>query len=144
LVLIGDCGLRIGGLPIAASQSSIQSAILNPNPQSPIRRSAIRNPQYAIDARSLRFFVIFFERRERARRFAQRFTMIVERKVPNVEGERAARRLLLDDDGNRAAFDAVAETDCASASETRVPESLQHPESDSTTGSPEGPRDRQP
>ena len=41
--------------------------------------------QSAIDARSLRFFVVFFERREGAGWLAQRFAMIVEREIANVQ-----------------------------------------------------------
>jgi hypothetical protein len=102
------------------------------NQQSPITNPSIRNQQYAV--RNSGFFVIFFERRERAGWLAEGFAMIEERQIPHVERHRTGRRLRFDDDRDRTAFDAVAEADRASAGETRVPESLQHPEGDSTTG----------
>src|SRR5881392_3811661 len=84
------------------------------------RQLSVRNSRLRL------FFEFFFERRERTRRRTQRFTIVVQRKPGDVDAERARRRLLVDDDRDRAAFDAVAERQAAAASETRVWEPLQH------------------
>jgi hypothetical protein len=76
----------------------------------------------------LRFFVFGLFGRQQPRRRAKRFTMVEERQIAHVQRQRAARALLVDDDGYGASFDAFAETNAAAASEARVREPFQHPE----------------
>ena len=71
-------------------------------------------------------FVILFNRRQQPRRGPQRLAMIEERKIANVERQRAAGTFLIEHYGDRAAFDAFTESDPASTSEARVREALQH------------------
>ena len=85
---------------------------------------------------ALGLFVLFFVRRQRPRRRAQRLAVVEERQIADVERQRAPRRLLVDHDRDRAAFDAVAEADAATASQTRVREPFQHRAGDHTTGAP--------
>ena len=73
------------------------------------------------------FFVLFFFGRAETGGRAECFAVVVERQVAHVERQRAGRRLLVDDHGHRAAFDAFTEGDAAAAGESRVRESLQHP-----------------
>ena len=54
--------------------------------------------------------------------------MIEERQIAHVQRQRAARALLIDHDRDRAAFDAFAEADAATAGEARVREPFQHRE----------------
>ena len=53
--------------------------------------------------------------------------MIEKRQIANVQRQRAARAFLIDDDGDGASFDAIPETDPASAGEPRVRKTFQHP-----------------
>src|SRR4029079_3500339 len=68
------------------------------------------------------FLELFFFRRAEAGRRAKRFAVIVERQIAHVKRQRAGRRFLVDDDGDRTAFDAVAERDAAAAGEPSVRE----------------------
>ena len=77
-------------------------------------------------AASAFFFVLFFLRGAKTRRGAERFTIVEQRQIAYVQRQRAGRRLLLDDDRDRTAFDTVAERDAAATSQPRVRESLQH------------------
>ena len=52
--------------------------------------------------------------------------MIEQRQIPHVQRQRAAGTLLINDDGDRAAFHAFAEADAATAGEARVGEAFQH------------------
>lgn len=54
--------------------------------------------------------------------------MIEKRQIANVQGQRAARAFLVDDDGDGASFDAFTKADAAPACEARVCEPFQHPE----------------
>src|SRR5439155_17752659 len=72
------------------------------------------------------FFELFFLGRAEPRRGTQRFAIIVERQVADVERKRARWRLLVDDNRNRAAFDALAEGDAAAAGKPCVREPLEH------------------
>lgn len=56
----------------------------------------------------------------------QRFAGIEERQAGHVEGRRALRRLVVDNDDNRAAFHALAERDAATAGEPGVHETFEH------------------
>ena len=60
------------------------------------------------------------------RRGTQRFTVVEQRQVANVQRQRAGRRLLVDDDGHWTAFHALAECDAAATGKPRVRESFQH------------------
>ena len=71
-------------------------------------------------------FVFFFFGWAQTGRWTQRFAVVVERQVADVQRQHAPWRLLVDDDGDRAAFDAVAERDAASTSEPCVREPFQH------------------
>src|SRR5499427_1117339 len=84
------------------------------------RRRAMALPGLAF------FFEFFLFRRHEPRRRTQRFAVVEERQIPHVERQRAGRRLLVDDDGDRTAFDTLAERNPAAASQPRVRESLQH------------------
>ena len=53
----------------------------------------------------LRLLVVFFERRQQARRHTKRLAMIVERKITHVQREGAPVAFLLDDNGDGAALD---------------------------------------
>ena len=64
--------------------------------------------------------------RPEARRRAQRFAIVVERQARDVARVHAARRLRLEHDEHRAAGQAFAKREAATASETSVCESLQH------------------
>ena len=79
------------------------------------------------------FFEFFFFGKAQARRWTQRFAVVEEREVADVKSKRARRRLLVDDDGDGTALDALAETDPAATGEPCVCESLQH-RTDHTTG----------
>ena len=72
------------------------------------------------------FFVLFFFGRAQAGRRAERFAVVEQRQIAHVQRQHAARRLLVDDDGDRTAFDAFAEGDAATAGESCVRESFQH------------------
>ncbi len=72
-------------------------------------------------------FVLFFFRWAKPGRRPQCLAMVVERQIAHVQRERAARRLLVDDDGDRTPFDAFAKSDAAAASEPGVGEPFQHP-----------------
>ena len=76
----------------------------------------------------LRFFVFGLFGGQQPRRRAERFAVVEERKIAHVQRQRAARALLVDDDGYGASFDAFAETNAATACEARVREPFQHPE----------------
>jgi hypothetical protein len=76
----------------------------------------------------LAFFVFRFFRRQEARRRTQRFSMIEQREIANVERQGAARTLFVDDDGDGTSFHAFAKSDAAATSEARVREPFQHPE----------------
>src|SRR3954447_14925283 len=76
--------------------------------------------------RSPFFFVLFLSRETRTRRRTKRLAIIVERKSRDVNRERTAGRLHVDDNGDRTAFDAVAKGKTATAGEARVCEPLQH------------------
>jgi len=54
--------------------------------------------------------------------------MIEERQIADVEGQGAARAFLVDDDGDRASFDAFTKSNAAAACEARVCEPFQHPD----------------
>ena len=54
--------------------------------------------------------------------------MVEERQIAHVQRQRAARTLLVDDDGHGTSFDTFAETNAAAAGEARVREPFQHPE----------------
>ena len=58
----------------------------------------------------------------------------IANQIPDVQRQRAGRRLLVDDNRHRTAFNAVAEGDAAAAGQTRVSESLQHPAAIITRG----------
>ena len=66
-----------------------------------------------------------------SRRSTQRFSVIEDRQVLHVEGDAAAGRLAIDEDGERTALDAVAESHAAAASESRVGKAFH--DSDDTT-----------
>src|SRR5687768_13773656 len=72
------------------------------------------------------FFVVFFDRRERTRRRAERFAIVEQGQIAHVQRQRAARALFVDDHGDGAAFHAFAEADAAAAGEARVGEPFQH------------------
>src|SRR5215472_11731752 len=71
--------------------------------------------------RTLAFFLeLFFFRRTKPGGRTQRLAVVVQRQVAHMQLKRACRRLRLDNNGDRAAFDAVAERDNTSAGEPRV------------------------
>ena len=72
------------------------------------------------------FFVLFFFGRAEPGRRAKRFAVVEYRQVAHVKRQRARGRFLIDDDGDRAPLDALAERDAAATGESRVRESLQH------------------
>src|SRR5262249_18176913 len=72
------------------------------------------------------FFELFLFRRHEPRRRTQRFAVVEKRQIAHVERQRAGRRLLVDDDGDRTALHALAERDAAAAGQPGVRESLQH------------------
>ena len=94
------------------------------------RQSAIDNSigslQSAVGSRLAFFFVFLFCGRTGARRRTKRFAVIEQRKAGDVERERAAWRLLIDDDRHRTSLDAVAKCETAAAGEARVREPFQH------------------
>jgi hypothetical protein len=80
-----------------------------------------------VDRRYLTFlFVLFFFGRAQTRRRAQRLAVVEQRQIAHVERQHAPRRLLVDDDGDRAAFDAFTEGNAAAAGESRVGKAFQH------------------
>ena len=85
----------------------------------PDERSAMR-------VRLVLFFELFLDRRTEASGRAEGFAVIVERKTGHVDGLRAPGGLVLDDDGDRTAFNAFTERQTAPAGETRVREPFQH------------------
>ena len=70
------------------------------------------------------FFELFFFARTEPGRRTQRLAVIEQRQIAHVQRQRARRRLLVDDDRHRAALDAFAERDAATAGEPRVCEIL--------------------
>src|SRR3954453_1324520 len=72
------------------------------------------------------FLELFFFRRAEARGRTERFAVVEQRQIAHVKRQRARGGLLVDDDGDGTAFDAVAEGDAASAGEPTVREPLQH------------------
>ena len=77
-------------------------------------------------AASAFFFVLAFFGWSQACRGAERFTEVVQRKVANVERNTASRSFLFEHHRHRAAFDAVAEPDAATAREPRMCKALEH------------------
>ena len=75
---------------------------------------------------SVLFFELFLDRRTEASGRAERFAVVVQRKSGDMDRLRARGGLLLDDDGHRAAFDAVAKRKAAAAGETRVGKTFEH------------------
>ena len=71
-------------------------------------------------------FVLFLFGGAEARGGPQRFAGIEERQASHVKGRRALRRLVGDNDDNRAAFHALAERDAATAGEPGVHETFEH------------------
>src|SRR4029079_19040382 len=65
------------------------------------------------DVRSAFFFVLFFFGRAQASRRAERFALVEQRQITHVQQQHAARRLLVDNDSDRTAFDAFAEGNAA-------------------------------
>ena len=76
----------------------------------------------------LRFFVFGLFGGQQPSRRTERFAVVEDWKIAHVERQRAARALLVDDDGYRTSFDAFAKTNAAAACEARVCEPFQHPE----------------
>src|SRR6185436_19671320 len=77
--------------------------------------------------RGLAFFLeLFFFGWAEAGGGAQRFTVVVQRKVTHVQRERARGRLRVYDDGDRTAFNALTEGDDAATSQPRMSEPLGH------------------
>src|SRR5688572_12113434 len=75
---------------------------------------------------SVLFFELFFFARAEARRWAQRFAVVVERQAGHVLRVHAARGLCLEHDEHGTAGQTFAERETATAGKTRVHESLQH------------------
>src|SRR5665213_354880 len=72
------------------------------------------------------FLELFFFGWTEAGGGTQCFAVVVKRKIAHMQRERACRRLVLDDDRYRTAFDALTKRDAAAASEPRVSEPLGH------------------
>ena len=70
-------------------------------------------------------FRTFFRRAEAGGR-PQSLPVVVHREVAHVQRQRTRGRLLVDDDRDGAAFDALAKRDLTAAGQPRVRESLQH------------------
>ena len=75
----------------------------------------------------LRFFVFGLFGGQQPRRRAEGFAMVEERQIAHVQRQRAARPLLVDNDGDGTSLDAFAETNATAACEARVCEPFQHP-----------------
>ena len=61
-----------------------------------------------------------------ARRRTQRLAVVVDRQIAHVQRHHAGDALLVDDDGHRAALDALTERDSATAGESGVGEAFEH------------------
>lgn len=77
-------------------------------------------------AASAFFFVLAFFGWSQACRGPERFSEVVQRKVTNMQGDAASRSFLFEHDCDGAAFDAVAESDPTTASESCVCKALEH------------------
>src|SRR5436309_13300511 len=72
-------------------------------------------------------FELFVFRRAETRRRTQRFPVVEQRQIAHVQRKRAGWRLLVNDDGDGTAFDALSEREAAAAGMAGVSEPLQHP-----------------
>ena len=85
------------------------------------KKGGADSARYASDTRERLafFFELFFFGWAEPRRRAECLAVVEQRQIAHVQRERAGRRLLIDDDRDRAAFHAVAECDAAAASQPR-------------------------
>jgi hypothetical protein len=77
-------------------------------------------------AASAFFFVLALFGRSQARGGPECFAEVVQRKVTNVERNRARRSLFFEDDRDRTAFDTITEPDAATAGESGVRKTFEH------------------